>query len=259
LVENTGRTWQREECLAALWAYDRTYLKSISRQLGEPVAEVAVNIGRAVSGVYNKVMNFRAIDPREARSGFSGTNKVDHEVWQEFFDPATNSLRSDDLERQYHELWGETSAMRTRPRTYTDFGEAPDDDPSELAQFSAKVRKGQPTLRKKLLQLYGSRCSISGDGPEAVLEAAHISLHSDSGVNHSSNGLLLRADLHTLFDVGLLRIDPEQMRVVLNSTLKETSYWTLNGVVLRPRSDGSLPSLDYLRARWAASAQAYER
>jgi hypothetical protein len=48
-----------------------------------------------------------------------------------------------------------------------------------------------------------------------------------------SNGLLLRADLHTLFDLGLLWIDPSTMEVQLQSTLKKGSYAALQGLTLR--------------------------
>jgi hypothetical protein len=86
LVENTGRTWGREECLAALWAYNETYGREVSKLAGSPVAQVALAIGRAVSGIYNKVMNFRSIDPRDSRTGFSSINKLDQLTWDEFFD-----------------------------------------------------------------------------------------------------------------------------------------------------------------------------
>jgi hypothetical protein len=67
LWENIGRDWTRAESLAGLWAYDHTYGQSVSRKPGSPVAVVARRIGRVVSGVYNKGMNFRAIDPRDDR------------------------------------------------------------------------------------------------------------------------------------------------------------------------------------------------
>ena len=135
---------------------------------------------------------------------------------------------------------------------YQDFGEAPDDDPARLARFARKVRAGQPKFRKNLIQLYGSRCAVSGWGPECVLEAAHILFHARSGLNHSDNGILLRSDLHNLFDDGLLRIDPDSLSVVIDPSLADTPYWASNGTVLRPRRDGSYPAREYLRSRWGA-------
>jgi hypothetical protein len=143
----------------------------------------------------------------------------------------------------------ESSAVAAKP-VYEDFGEAPDDDPARLALFARRVRRGQPKFRKNLLRLYGGRCAVSGWGPESVLEAAHILLHAKSGLNQTENGLLLRADLHSLFDDGLLKIDPSTLTVALDSALSETPYWQLNGAMLRPRLDGSEPSREYLRQRW---------
>jgi hypothetical protein len=133
---------------------------------------------------------------------------------------------------------------------YRDFGEAPNDDPTQLSRFARRVRAGQAKFRENLLLLYGNGCAISGWGPDEVLEAAHIDLHANGGINHSSNGILLRSDLHTLFDCGFLRIHPESLQVVLDARLRQTSYWELNGRELRPRVDGSMPNREYLWARW---------
>jgi predicted restriction endonuclease len=64
------------------------------------------------------------------------------------------------------------------------------------------VRRGQPAFRRRLLAAYEGTCCISGWAPEAVLEAAHIQEHSKAGLNSMANGLLLRSDLHALFDEG---------------------------------------------------------
>ena len=45
-----------------------------------------MTIGRAITGVYNKVMNFRAIDPTDPRAGLSAGGQVEHAVWDEFYD-----------------------------------------------------------------------------------------------------------------------------------------------------------------------------
>lgn len=159
---------------------------------------------------------------------------------------------SDD--REWIEVVGADTPAAARPVVYRDFGEAPDDDPGELAQFARRVRRGQPKFRRNLIELYGGRCAITGWAPAAVLEAAHIRLHADSGINDSKNGILLRADLHALFDDGLLKIEPETRTVVIDPSLAETPYWTLNGTALRPRMDSSQPSTEYLWERWQAGA-----
>lgn len=154
-------------------------------------------------------------------------------------------------DRDWIEVIGADSTDEIQKPVYRDFGEAPDDDPARLAQFARRVRRGQARFRKNLLKLYGWRCAISGWGPESVLEAAHILLHAHTGLNRSENGILLRSDLHSLFDDGLLRIDPSTFTVVLHPSLADTPYWSLNGAPLRPRLNGSEPSREYLRQRWS--------
>ena len=78
---------------------------------------------------------------------------------------------------------------------------------------------------------------------EQALEAAHISPYSISKVHHSSNGLLLRADVHTLFDLYLITIDTRGMTVMIAPSLKTTSYSNLEGLGLRnPASKAQAPS-----------------
>jgi len=88
-----------------------------------------------------------------------------------------------------------------------------------------------------------------------LLEAAHIDSHSASGDNRTDNGLLLRADLHTLFDMNLLRIDPETLRIDLAKSLRSSAYGDLHDQPLRPRTDGGSPSKPALRARWRAPVE----
>jgi hypothetical protein len=52
-----------------------------------------------------------------------------------------------------------------------------------------------------------------------VLEAAHIKPYQGEGDNHPANGLLLRADIHTLFDLDLLGIEPDKLRIELHPSI----------------------------------------
>jgi predicted restriction endonuclease len=248
LVQQTGKDWSYADSLAGLWAYEKTYNQSVSKRYGSPVSKVAVLTGRAVEGVYNKVMNFRSLDSRDIRKGLSGINHIDKQVWDEYFNLDTKTIDIDRLESDFKIEWEEdtTITVQSKPN-YDDFGEAPNDDPEELRRFAVKVRKGQPKFRKNLLRLYDNRCAITGTGPKDVLEAVHILGHAETGINKTENGLLLRADLHDLFDAKLLRINPDTLRVELDSTLKDTGYWKHQGVELRARTDGTEPNRDYLR------------
>jgi hypothetical protein len=107
-------------------------------------------------------------------------------------------------------------------------------------------RRGQTAFRAALLMAYGGRCAISGCETEAVLEAAHIFPYRGDATNHVTNGLLLRADLHTLFDLGLFAID-ERGTVILSKALKNGSYaWLATAKIRWPAKGGSRPSAEAL-------------
>jgi predicted restriction endonuclease len=84
-------------------------------------------------------------------------------------------------------------------------------------------RRGQPAFRRKLLKAYKSRCAISRcDCPDA-LEAAHIRQYKGRHTNHIKNGILLRSDIHTLFDLGKIRI-LSNYKVDICDDLQSTVY-----------------------------------
>lgn len=97
-------------------------------------------------------------------------------------------------------------------------------------------RRGQPKFRKSLLDAYGNCCAVTGCNVEAVLEAAHIIPYLDGDTNHVSNGLLLRADIHTLYDLGELRIDPNGV-IHVSERLKDSIYGPYEGKTIRLPSD----------------------
>lgn len=100
-----------------------------------------------------------------------------------------------------------------------------------------KTRRGQPAFRKALLAVFDGTCCITGCKVEAVLEAAHIVPHGEETNFSVTNGLLLRADIHTLFDLGLLRINGYGV-VQIDVSLKSSDYQKYDGVKLM---GGKLP------------------
>ncbi|WP_170367825.1 EVE domain-containing protein [Ruegeria arenilitoris] len=105
LWAHTGVAWTRAESLAALHTYQKTYGGKLSRLPGSPIAETSALIGRAIGGVYNKVLNFRHLDPRDQRAGLSGAGEVDSQVWNEFYDVSSGEIDTDALELEYQRLW----------------------------------------------------------------------------------------------------------------------------------------------------------
>lgn len=257
LCRTKGTSWNYEETLAALWAFQQAALSEYSTNSeSSPIAVVALLTGRSVSDVKNKVNAFQQIqDKKDSGQEPDNIESIENEVWGRFMNQKTGKINTIALSIEFKKLWqNDTLTTLYRPH-YGDFGEAPDDDPAELKTFAARVRKGQPRFRNKLLELYGFQCAISGFGPPEVLEAAHIYPHAKSGVNKSVNGILLRADFHYLMDSGLLHIHPDTFEVHLNERLRNSSYWEYNGKKLRPRNDGSHPDRDYLRRQWEEMAR----
>lgn len=116
-------------------------------------------------------------------------------------------------------------------------------DGRERAIASIVRRRGQPKFRKILLEIYQGRCAITGTNAEHVLEAAHILPYKGEFTNHPTNGLLLRADLHTLFDLRLIAIDTTKMQVIISPALLDTSYRDIGGSSLHlPQRESDWPS-----------------
>lgn len=136
-----------------------------------------------------------------------------------------------------------------------DLGFDPDSigDERERAVRAIRIRRGQAAFRIALMTAYGKRCAITACAVEDVLEAAHIYPYSGKLTNHVSNGLLLRADIHTLFDCWLIAIEPNSRTVVVAEALNGSSYANLAGRKLRPTQDASnSPSKRNLERRYAA-------
>src|SRR5690606_23410684 len=94
---------------------------------------------------------------------------------------------------------------------------------------------------------YEGRCAVTGTNAEAVLEAAHIRPYRGPQSNVLSNGLLLRADIHILFDLALLAIDPASRKVATSKTLAGSTYADLQGRSLStPATAAARPSNDAL-------------
>ncbi|MBG54589.1 MAG: hypothetical protein CL795_02155 [Chloroflexi bacterium] len=93
---------------------------------------------------------------------------------------------------------------------------------------TVKTRVGQPQFRKQLIEKYGFSCAISGPSPKEAIHACH--LYSYAKHEEHEAGILLRSDLHSLFDSGLLKINPDSQLIVIDSELeKYPLYWDLNG------------------------------
>ncbi|KQO38892.1 hypothetical protein ASF05_03155 [Aeromicrobium sp. Leaf245] len=129
-----------------------------------------------------------------------------------------------------------------------------DDDHGNWVTRSIRLRRGQPKFRAALLEAYAGRCAVTGSETVSVLEAAHIRPFADGGAAVVQNGLLLRADVHTLFDLGRIGIT-EDYFVVMHPSLSSSEYSRFAGQLAhvpasRPqRPDGAL--LEQHVSKWA--------
>lgn len=130
-------------------------------------------------------------------------------------------------------------------------------DPKDMVDGRKKViqeivrRQGQPKFRRELLKVYGGKCVVTDCSVEAVLEAAHIAPYLGSDSNVVQNGLLLRADIHTLFDLGLFKIRANGT-IRLHEKLSGTVYEQYQGQAIRPPVDKRhAPNPDALEIKYA--------
>jgi putative restriction endonuclease len=82
-------------------------------------------------------------------------------------------------------------------------------------------RLGQRAFQAVVLNAYGGRCAVTGDRIRPVLQAAHIRPLPSGGEHRLDNGLLLRSDVHTLYDRGYLGVDAKHRLLVSPRLRKE--------------------------------------
>ncbi len=104
------------------------------------------------------------------------------------------------------------------------------------------IRQGQSAFREALLTAYRSQCALTGCRVEAVLQAAHIMPFRGDHTNHINNGLLLRADIHTLFDLGIIKIDREYRVTAPASIMK--AFALPERITNLPVNEADYPSPD---------------
>jgi len=99
--------------------------------------------------------------------------------------------------------------------------------------YLVKPRLGQGAFRALVTDIYSRKCAVTGEKTLPALDAAHIKPYADGGEHEAGNGLLLRRDLHSLFDAGYVTIDVA-LRFNVSSKIKEEfengrEYYALDG------------------------------
>lgn len=126
------------------------------------------------------------------------------------------------------------------------------DDPRFGEAYLTRGRIGQGAFRVLVTDAYQRRCAVTGERTLPLLEAAHIRPYALSGPHRVDNGILLRSDLHKLFDLGYVTVTP-QLRLEVSRRLKAEwengrEYYAYHGseLQIRPADPNCLPSREYL-------------
>lgn len=121
------------------------------------------------------------------------------------------------------------------------------------AEYLTQARLGQGAFRVLVTDAYHRRCAVTGERTLPVLQAAHIRPYAAHGPHAVTNGLLLRSDVHTLYDAGYVTVT-QDFRVEVSRKLKEQfqngrEYYAYHGNALAelPTSPDQRPSPDFLR------------
>ena len=150
------------------------------------------------------------------------------------------------------ELW---TAIQERMRRHNVPGVA-EEAPLYGAPQLVSPRLGQGAFRFKVTDIYNRKCAVTGERTLPALEAAHIRPYSDGGPHEVSNGLLLRRDLHRLFDTGYVTVNPS-LRLEVSSSIREQfsngrHYYAMHGsriyVPDRTEERPNLQALDWHNA-----------
>lgn len=112
-----------------------------------------------------------------------------------------------------------------------------------------RVRRGQQQFRDRLLASQGSVCAFTGGAPARVLEAGHLYSYAQLGTHFKHGGLMLRRDVHRLFDDGLLAVQPSTLRVDVAPALAAyPQYARLHDQTLTLRLKDE--QVDWLEMHW---------
>lgn len=197
------------------------------------------NGARSAAEMRTRIARYRRLDPAD-RSDFQIGCRI---LTQPFFfdeadwlDPPPSwrpqivnlkTFNTDDAEGL--KLWRDVEARLQRPAV------------SAMAESGARFggpqliqpRLGQGAFRAVVTDIYSRRCAVTGERTLPALEAAHIRPYAEHGEHEASNGLLLRRDIHSLFDAGYVTVTPDH-RFEVSKRIREEfdngrHYYALHG------------------------------
>ncbi len=109
------------------------------------------------------------------------------------------------------------------------------------------MRPDQARFSETLREIYQNRCAVTGCVTRATLEAAHIKTQKARDGNSPNNGILLRSDIHCLFDGFLITLSADGTKIETSPELTDSGYAVLKGAAVGRPVGGPPPSAKNIR------------
>ena len=148
-------------------------------------------------------------------------------------------------------LWAEVRA-RLSGEAWSPLAEVEEPPDRFGAERTFRPRLGQGAFRLEVADAYSRRCAITGERTLPALEAGHIRPYAKQGPHEISNGILLRSDLHNLFDLGYLTVTFNYQVKVSGRIRAEfengRDYYALDKQLLKvlPSAEDDRPAKEFL-------------
>ena len=107
--------------------------------------------------------------------------------------------------------------------------------PTSTRATTALARPDQAKFRKKVLAAYGNTCLLTGFGLAEALQAGHIVPVENNGPDELGNGICLRADIHSLYDKGHIKIAPDGTVLLSDAAKVIPAYAALPKKIVWPK------------------------
>lgn len=227
-----GTDYDEFDAQLTLLAYGENQKAGLSSEKSINTIKTAIECGRLITSIISKLENFRSLETKDKdNKGRPNGAKIDEIVWAKYF---SKESRSVDLIRLRCDI--ALSYVNNSSVIIPEIVGEPDDTDFERQSYARRIRKGQQKFRRALQILYAGKCAFTGTSEESVLEACHIIPHSRTGNDSPDNGLLLRSDIHVLFDEHLMTLANDGQRILVHKDVTAPEYARLRetSTELRP-------------------------
>ena len=232
-----GKDFDEFDAQLTLLAFGENQKAGLSSEKSINTINTAVECGRLVTSIISKLENFRSLATAdEGNKGRPNGAKIDEIVWAKYYSRESGTI---DLVRLRCDI---AQSYVTNPSVMLpELSGPPDNYDFEMQSYARRVRKGQQRFRRALQTLYAGKCAFTGTCEESVLEACHIIPHARTGNDSPDNGLLLRSDIHVLFDDHLMTLANDGQHILVHKDVSAPEYARLNRTApgLRPATPES--------------------